>query len=173
MWYRRLKESKRGFRTAERWLSPGFKEKSGEGGGRSYRLGQGQNSLGQSQPLASLGAFEADDGLCSTPLQEPAGVYGFGLVNDFGSQSVEDEFELVVGRVKRLGHPEEGGLQSGPAFEIDYGVDFRCGRGEIGIESDLPNTIRGDGLEDWLDPMTGLPELDETESHLLEAPAWG
>ena len=86
---------------------------------------------------------------------------------------MEDELEFIVCRVKGLSHTQEGGLQSGPAFEIDYRIDLCCSGGEIGIERDLPNTIGGDGLENWLDPMTGLPELDETEPHLLEASAWG
>jgi len=117
--------------------------------------------------------FEPDGGFGPTPLQEPAGVNGIVPSKGIWGQSVEDEFQFRIGRVKRVGHPQEDRVQSGPALNIDPGIDFCDWDGEIRLECDLPDAIGGDGLENRLDPMTWMSELDEAESHLFEALAWG
>lgn len=120
-----------------------------------------------------LDPFEPDGGFGLTPLQEPAGVNGVVLSKRAWGQSVEYEFQFLIGRVKRIGHPQEDRVQSGPALNIDPRIDF-CGQdGEIRLECDLPDAIGGDCLENRFDPVTWLSELDEAESHLFEAFAWG
>jgi len=111
--------------------------------------------------------LEPDDGFCPTPLQEPAEVNGAEFSNNVRGQSFEDEFQFLTYGVKRIGHSEEDRVQSRPALQIDPRVDICDCHGEICLERDPVDASGGEGFEDWLDPVTRLSELDETESYLL------
>lgn len=120
-----------------------------------------------------LDSFEPDGGFGSTLFQKPAGIDRAELPESVWCQSVEDEFQFLAGLIKRIGHPEEDRVQSGPARDVDSGINVCSSYGEIRLECDLPNVSGGDGLKNWFDPVTWLSELDETEPHLFQAFTWG
>jgi len=119
------------------------------------------------QHFVDLDPFELDHGFGSASLQELSKINGAEFPKRVWYQSVEDEFQFLVGRVKRIGHPKEDRVQSGPARDVDSGIDVSNSYGEIRLECDLPDVSGRDSLKNWFDPVTWLSKLDETESHLF------
>jgi hypothetical protein len=123
--------------------------------------------------LASLHPLKLDNSPGPTLFQEPAKVNATGFFESARGQSFEDEFQLLICGVKGIGHFEEDHVQFRPTLKVNPGRDIHGYRGEVSLERDLVDVSGGDGLEDWLDPVTRLAELDETESYLFQMLAWG
>ena len=62
--------------------------------------------------LVNLNLFEPDDGFGPTTLQESAEVNGAEFSQSVRDQSFEDEFQPLIGGVKRIGHSEEDRVQT-------------------------------------------------------------
>jgi hypothetical protein len=133
----------------------------------------GNLTLIQSRLFWKSSALEADGGFGPTAFQEPARVNRPGVQVGLPSQSAENEFQSLIDRVERVSHPQERRIQLGPTLKVDSRFEIRGRGGEICVECDLADVSGGDCLENWLDPMTRLPELDKTELNLFQTSARG
>ena len=109
--------------------------------------------------------IKPDGGFRPAPPQEPPKLNGAGLSKKVRDKNVEDDFQFLVGPVKRVGQLQKQSVQPGPTEKLD--LDARgCGR-QIGVEYDLSDPNRGHGSENLLDRVIRPPETGETESHFL------